>query len=81
RRLEELEAKDPDLKNLEREYNDGLLLLEIRKRTVWDKAIKDENGLQTDFKKNKKKYKWEQPRFKVIAYHVKNKADIAAVRN
>lgn len=81
RRLEELEAKDPDLKNLVREYHDGLLLFEISKRTVWDKAIKDENGLQTYFKKNKKKYKWEQPRFKGIAYHVKNKADIAAVRN
>lgn len=75
----EMEAKDPSLKYLIREYYDGLLLYEISNRTVWDKAQKDERGLQAFFKKNKKKYKWEEPRFKGIAYHTRDKKDVKAV--
>jgi peptidyl-prolyl cis-trans isomerase SurA len=69
-----------DLKYLIQEYHDGLLLYEISNSTVWDKAAKDEAGLANYFKKNKKKYKWEQPRFKGIAYHVKDAADLKAVK-
>lgn len=79
-KLAEMEAKDPDLKNLVREYHDGLLLFEISNRTVWAKAAKDEAGLQAFFKKNKKNYKWDKPRFKGIAYHVKDKADVNALK-
>lgn len=75
----EMEEKDPSLKYLIREYYDGLLLYEISNRTVWDKAQKDERGLQVFFKKNKKKYKWEEPRFKGIAYHTRDKKDVKAV--
>lgn len=77
----ELEAEDPELKNLIREYHDGLLLYEISNRNVWDKAVKDEKGLETYFKKNKKKYYWDEPRYKGMAYHVKQKDDVEAVRN
>lgn len=80
-RAEELSAKDPELKNLIREYHDGLLLYEISNKKVWDKAAKDEAGLANYFKKNKKKYKWDEPRFKGMAYHVKQKADVKAVRD
>ena len=73
-------AKDSDLKNLIREYYEGLLLYEISNRNVWDKAAKDEEGLAQCFKKNKKKYAWKQPRFKGIAYHVKDVADVEAVK-
>lgn len=81
RRLAVMEQKDPNLKYLVQEYHDGLLLYEISNRTVWDKAAKDEQGLQQYFKKHKKDYKWEQPRFKGIAYHVKDAADIKAVKD
>ena len=74
-------AKDSNLKYLVQEYHDGLLLYEISNRMVWDKAAKDEKALAAYFAKNKKKYKWEQPRFKGIAYHVKDAADVAAVKN
>lgn len=77
----ELEAGDPDLKNLIREYHDGLLLYEISNRVVWDKAAKDEKGLEAYFKKNKKKYYWDEPRYKGMVYHVKQKDDVAAVRD
>ena len=79
-RANELSAKDSDLKNLIREYHDGLLLYEISNRLVWDKAAKDEKGQATFFAKNKKKYNWSQSRFKGIAYHVKDVADIQAVQ-
>ena len=76
----EMSAKDMDLKYLIQEYHDGLLLYEISNSTVWDKAAKDEAGLAQFFKKNKKKYKWEQPRFKGIAYHTREAADVKAVK-
>ena len=80
-KAEELSAKDPDLKYLIQEYHDGLLLYEISNKLVWEKASKDEKGLESFFAKNKKKYKWEQPRFKGIAYHVKEEGDVKAVKN
>lgn len=81
KRTEELTAKDSDLKNLIREYHDGLLLYEISNRLVWDKAAKDDKGQQSYFAKNKKKYNWTEPKFKGIAYHVKDAADVNAVKN
>lgn len=79
-RADSLEALDPDLKNLIREYHDGLLLYEISNRTVWEKAAKDEAGLDAYFRKNKKKYAWTEPRYKGMAYHVKDEADVKGVR-
>jgi peptidyl-prolyl cis-trans isomerase SurA len=72
--------KDPNLKYLIQEYHDGLLLYEISNRVVWSKAQKDEEGLERFFKKHKKQYKWEQPRFKGIAYHTRELADVKAVQ-
>lgn len=77
----ELSANDSDLKNLIREYHDGLLLYEISNKLVWDKAAKDEQGLEKFFKKNKKRYAWDEPRFKGMAFHVKNAADVQAVKD
>lgn len=80
-KADELSAKDMDTKYLIQEYHDGLLLYEISNETVWDKAAKDEAGLANYFKKNKKNYKWDAPRFKGIAYHVKDIADVKAVKD
>ena len=76
----EMVAKDPNLKYLIQEYHDGLLLFEISSKEVWAKAQSDERGQADYFKKNNKKYKWEQPRFKGIAYYTKDKKDVKAVR-
>ena len=80
RATNQLTATDSQLKYLVQEYHDGLLLYEISNRMVWDRASSDEKGLAAYFAKNKKKYTWEQPRFKGIAYHVKDAADVAAVK-
>ncbi len=79
-RAEEMQAKDPDLKYLVKEYYDGLLLFEISNANVWDKAAKDLKGQEKYFKKNKKKYKWDTPRFKGIAYHTREAKDVEAVK-
>lgn len=79
-RADSLMALDSNLKNLIREYHDGLLLYEICNRTVWDKAAKDSVGLEAFFKKNKKRYAWDKPRYKGMAYHVKDAADVKAVK-
>lgn len=75
----QLQAADPELDNLVREYHDGLLLYEISNREVWDKGAKDEAGLNAYFKKHKKDYTWDTPRYKGMAYHVKELADVKAV--
>lgn len=80
-KTKELSEKDPELENLIREYYEGLLLYEVSNREVWERAAKDEAGLAAYFAKNKKKYVWTEPRFKGIAYHVKDKADVKAVKN
>ena len=79
-KTEELTQKDEALKYLIQEYHDGLLLYEISNREVWEKASSDDNALSDFFNKNKKKYKWSEPRFKGIVYHVKQESDIDAVK-
>ena len=51
-----LEKKYPDFKALMREYEEGILLFEVSKNEVWDKASQDTNGLKTYFEKNKMNY-------------------------
>ena len=80
-RADSLSAVDPEMRYLIKEYHDGLLLYEISNQTIWDKAAKDEDALARYFKKNKKKYTWDQPRFKGMAYHVKQQSDVKAVAN
>ena len=80
-RTDSLSRVDPEMRYLIKEYHDGLLLYEISNRTIWEKAAKDEEMLASHFKKNKKKYKWDEPRFKGMAYHVKQQSDVKAVAN
>ena len=59
-----LESKYPEFGNLMREYYDGLLFFEVSTREVWNKAQSDVAGIEKFFRKNKKKYKFETPRFR-----------------
>ncbi len=79
-RADSLSAVDQNAKYLIKEYHDGLLLYEISNRMVWEKASRDSIGQEQYYKKNKKKYRWDTPRFKGIAYHTRDVADIAAVK-
>lgn len=73
-------SKDIEMRYLIKEYYDGLLLYEISNKNVWQKASKDEKGLEAYFEKNKKKYVWDEPRFKGMAYHVKFAEDVDSVK-
>lgn len=79
-RTDSVTAISTDMKYLIQEYHDGLLLFEVSNREVWEKAAKDEQGLLKFFKKNRKKYAWDEPRFKGIAYYTRNEEDIEAVK-
>lgn len=79
-RSDSLANLSQDMKYLIQEYHDGLLLYEISNRDVWEKAAKDEAGLQEFYKKNKANYKWDAPHFKGIAYYTRDKKDIKAVK-
>ena len=80
-RSDSLAATDPEMKYLFQEYHDGLLLYEISSREVWEKATSDEGALKAWFENHRKDYTWQEPRYKGIAYHVKDKKDVKAVKN
>lgn len=80
RRAVELQNADADTRNLIREYYEGLLLYEISNKQVWEKASKDEAGQEAFFLANRKNYTWDEPRYKGMVYHVKDKAAEKAVK-
>ena len=75
-----LEEKYEDLRNLVREYHDGILLFDVSLREVWDKANKDTEGLAAYFKANKKNYTWDEPRFKGYMIYAKDEVSAKAAK-
>lgn len=73
-------AVNSSLKYLFKEYHDGLLLYEISSREVWNKAQNDEIAQKAWFDTHKKNYTWKEPRYRGMAYHVKDKKDLKAVK-
>lgn len=59
-----LESKYPEFGNLMREYYEGLLFFEISSRELWNTGDDTPKALAKYFKKNKKKYKFDTPRFR-----------------
>lgn len=77
---EHLEEKYEDLKNLVREYHDGILLFDVSLAEVWDKATQDTVGLTEFFKKHKKEYTWEKPKYKGYVVYCKDQASAKAAK-
>lgn len=62
--------KDPTLKYLLQEYHDGLLLIAISEREVWNQNTYKEADVAHYFARNKKQFRWEAPRFKGYVMHL-----------
>lgn len=75
-----LENKHPELKSLMKEYHDGILLFDVSLKEVWDKASLDTVGITNFFKKNKKQYKWDEPRYKGNVVYCKDKSSMKAAK-
>ena len=76
-----LEEKYPEFGNLMREYYEGLLFFEVSTREVWNKVSADEEALAKYFKKNKKKYKFETPRFRGAVIQANSQENLETVKN
>lgn len=56
----QLSKKYPEYRNLLNEYRDGMLLYEISKQKVWDKAMTDTTGIQNYFDSHSINYQWKE---------------------
>lgn len=61
-----LEANQPEYRNLLNEYRDGSLLYEVSVAKVWDKASKDQEGLEHFFNMHRGDYTWTEPHVKGV---------------
>jgi len=68
-----LPAKYPEYKSLVKEYHDGIILYEVMSDKVWNKAVKDTNGMRSFFNENRDKYVWPK-RLDATVYECANKA-------
>lgn len=59
-----LEDNVADYRNLMKEYEEGTLLYDVSVRKVWDKAAKDQQGLDDYFNRHRDDYHWQQPHVK-----------------
>ena len=76
-----LESKYPEFGNLMREYYDGLLFFEVSTQEVWNKAQNDVAGVEKYFKKNRKKYKFETPRFRGAVIQANTQENIDNIKS
>ncbi len=69
-----------EYRNLLNEYRDGSLLYEVSVREVWDKASKDNDGLNDYFNSHREDYTWQKPHVKGILIQAANDSVAGKVR-
>ena len=76
-----LYENETEYRNLLNEYSDGSLLYEISLEKVWDKASKDEEGLNNFFEKYQKNYSFKEPHAKGILVNTGSDSLANVIRN
>ncbi len=66
-----LEDRYPEFKNLMREYREGILLFDIAKDQIWDKAASDTMAISKYFDMHSTDYLWKE-RYKLSQYTVRS---------
>jgi len=66
-----LEDRYPEFRNLMREYREGILLFDIAKDQIWDKAASDTMAISKYFDSHGADYQWEE-RYKLSQYTVRS---------
>lgn len=74
------ERADSDRRNQLCEYEEGLLVCAISNRISNRSVVENDQAIAAYFKKHKKKYRWEQPRFQGIVFYAKDKADAKRIK-
>lgn len=69
----------PEFRALIREYEEGILLFEINRMKVWDKATQDTSGLRAFYERNIDRYMTD-PAAKVVHFTIKNANERRAER-
>ncbi len=69
-----LAEKHFDYKMLVQEYHDGILLFDLMKKDVWDKAQADTVALKSQYATNKGKYQWKE-RIEATVYTLRDAKD------
>jgi len=75
-----LVEKYPEFAALMREYEEGILLFEVTKMMVWDKATTDTAGLREFFNSHRQKYLWPE-QAEVVAYTISGMDEKSALKS
>lgn len=74
-----LEDRYPELRDLLKEYHDGILLFNLTDSMIWSKALKDTTGLEKFYESRKSDYMWEQ-RVDISVYTITDSSFIDKTR-
>lgn len=55
-----LPSQNPEYKGLLEEYRNGVLIFELTKNTIWNRAVTDSSGLADFFAQHRSKYQWNR---------------------
>ena len=63
-----------------KEIRDGMLALAATENMIESRTVNALQAIMAYFGNNKKRYKWDEPRFKGVVFHVKDGRDVKAVK-
>ena len=75
-----LPANNPEYKGLLEEYRNGVLIFELTKNTIWNRAVTDTSGLAEYFDQHKSKYQWNR-RALVKKFVLSDSVSLEMIRN